>query len=44
MLLRDLLLAKEKNFRKLVVNVDSSIVVGMLRGSMLCNARHEAIV
>ena len=27
-----------------MVNVDSIVVVGMLKKSMICNARHEAIV
>ena len=41
--LRRLLLATEKGFQKLVVNVDSSVVVDMLQGNILCNAMYEAI-
>ena len=42
--LRGLLVAKERGFKKLVVNVDSILVVGMLEGSLLYNARRYAIV
>ena len=41
--LRGLLVAKEKDFKKLLVNVDSMLVVGMLKGSLLCYARHHAM-
>ena len=37
------MLAKEKGFGKLFVSVDFSVVVGMLWGNVLYNARYEAI-
>lgn len=43
-MLRGLLLVKERRFTKLVVKVDSMLVVGMLKGSLCCNTRHYAIV
>ena len=43
-MLRRLLLAKERGFRKLRVNVDSANVVGLLQGSMMCNVRYYTIV
>jgi len=39
-----LLLAKEKGSKKLIVQIDLIIVVGTLKGSMTCNARHHGIV
>ena len=42
--LRGLLLAREKGYKKLVVYVDSIIVVGLLKGNMTCSARNNAIV
>ena len=38
------MIAKEKWFRKLVINVDSSVVVDVLRSNILCNARYEVLV
>ena len=42
--LRRLVIAKEKGFRKLIINMDSSVVVDMLQGNEQHNARYEAIV
>jgi len=42
--LRWLTLARDKGFKKLVVCIDSIIVVGFLKGSMNCNVHHYAIV
>ena len=42
--LQGLLLAKEKGFRKVVDYADSTIVVGVLNGTMVCNARHYAVI
>jgi len=43
-MLRGLQLAKEKGFKKLIMNVDSIIIVGLLKGSMMCNACHSSII
>lgn len=37
-------LAKEKAFKKLIVNVDIIFVVGLLKGDIRCNARHSSII
>ncbi|KAJ8422844.1 hypothetical protein Cgig2_033483 [Carnegiea gigantea] len=42
--LHNLLVAKDNDFKKLEVKVDSMLVVGMLKGSLRCNARHYAII
>jgi len=41
--LRRLVIAKEKGFRKLIINVDFGVVVDMLRGNVLCNARYKQL-
>ena len=41
--LRGLLLAKEKGYKKLIVHVDSTNVIRMLIGTMACNAKFHAI-
>ena len=42
--LRGLTLAREKGYKKLVVRVDSIIMVGILKGNMTCYVRHYAVV
>ncbi|KAJ8441385.1 hypothetical protein Cgig2_009093 [Carnegiea gigantea] len=43
-ILQGLRLAREKGYRKLVVYVDSIVIVGMLNDYMKCSARHNALV
>ena len=42
--LRRLLLARDKGFKKIIIFVDSIMVMGMLKGDMDCNARHHTII
>jgi len=42
--LQGLLVAKDKEFTKLMVKVDSMLVVGMLKGELKVNIRRHALV